>query len=245
MATFVSASRTSRGINRFLQSLTSADFERLRSNLEPIELVQGQPIYREDGPIDYLYFVDRGMISLVKTMKDGRTVEVSAVGIEGVLGWNAALGMKGALFDAVVQVPGAARRIDSAALRQAVEKSDTLRGRLQNYGEYAVCELAQTAACNRLHSLEERCCRWLLIAHDSARSDTFSVTQEFLSMMLGVQRTAVSIAANILQKAGFIRYSRGRLTVTDRAGLEAGACECYDTIRDRLAFLYSTPTRKS
>jgi len=227
--------------NRFVLVLPSSEFEQVRPSLEHVELARGQTIYREDGPVDYLYFVNRGLISLIKTMRDGRTVEIGAIGVEGVAGWNAALGMQGALFDAVVQVPGEALRVESRRLRRQIEALPMLRTLFWRYADFAVKELAQHAACNRLHSLEERCCRWLLIAHDSARSDAFPMTHEFLSMMLGVQRTAVSIAANVLQKAEFIHYTRGRVTVTNRSGLEAMACECYQAVRDRLEHVYAVP----
>jgi CRP-like cAMP-binding protein len=172
-------------------------------------------------------------------MSDGRTVEIGAVGREGMLGWNAALGMKHALLDAMVQVPGEALRVDTAVFQKAVQESPALRDLTQRFAEHALADIAQTAACNRLHSLEERCCRWLLIAHDSARSDKFSLTHEFLAMMLGVQRTAVSIAASLLRRAGFIEYSRGTVTVTDRRGLEGMSCECYKSIQERLIHLYA------
>lgn len=234
-----SSREASRSANRFLQSLRPADYALLQPYLSDVELVRGQSIYRQDKRIEFVYFVERGIISLVKTMEDGRTVEICAVGIESVLGWSSVLGIKGSLFDAVVQVPGEAKRIPADVFRKITEGHEPLRRRVPAYAAYTVSELAQTAACNRLHSLEERCCRWLLIAHDSARADTFLLTHEFLAMMLGVQRTAVSIAASILQKAGLIRYSRGRITITDRAGLEAMACECYGAIQDRQALLYA------
>jgi CRP-like cAMP-binding protein len=120
-----------------------------------------------------------------------------------------------------------------------MEKDPAVNKLLQGYMHVAEQQLAQTAACNRLHTLEQRCCRWLLTAHDSVRSDTFPLTHEFLAMMLGVQRPGVSITAAILQKAGFIHYTRGRVTITDRAGLEASACECYDVIRDQFDRLFS------
>jgi CRP-like cAMP-binding protein len=187
-----------------------------------------------------LYFVDRGIISLVKTMHDGRTVEIGAIGIEGVSDSNALFGIDAAVLESIVQVPGSALRVRQRVLRRQVEESPSLRNLLMRHAHFAVNQLAQTAACNRLHSLEERCCRWLLIAHDSARADSFLLTQEFLAMMLGVQRTGVSLTASILQKAGLIHYSRGRVTVTDRSGLEAAACECYGTMRAEIDRIFSS-----
>ncbi len=175
-------------------------------------------------------------------MQDGRTVEIGAVGIEGVTGSNALFGINYAMLESIVQVPGTALRISRDILRGEMAKNETLRDILQRYAHFAVSEIAQTAACNRLHSLEERCCRWLLIAHDSARSDTFPLTQEFLALMLGTQRSGLSVIASILQNAGFIRYARGRLTIMDRAGLEATTCECYRTIQAQLDQVFA-PSR--
>ena len=169
-------------------------------------------------------------------MRDGRTVEVGAIGIEGIAGIQGLLGIDSAT-ECIVQVPGAALCGNPDALRSEVGRNRNLAVLFQSYYHLIISQIAQTAACNRLHSLEQRCCRWLLIAHDSARSDSFPLTHEFLSMMLGVQRASVSIAAKTLQEAGLIRYFRGQMTITDRTGLEATACECFDTIRrltDRL-----------
>ena len=124
-----------------------------------------------------------------------------------------------------------------------MNEDDVLRTALQNYARFAIRQIVQTAACNRLHSLEERCCRWLLIAHDSALADTFPLTHEFLAMMLGSQRSGVSIAASFLQKAGLISYKHGRIMITDRAGLEDAACECYSSIRSELDRLLSARPR--
>lgn len=226
--------------NRILLALPQPVFDHIRPELELVDLVRGQIVYHVDAPINHVYFVDRGLISLVKTMRDGRMVEVGAIGIEGVTGSNALFGMEAAILESIVQVPGTAFRIGSAIMREHMARHEALRGIIRDYARFAVAQLAQTAACNRLHSLEERCCRWLLIAHDSARSDSFRLTHEFLAMMLGVQRSGLSLTASILQKAGFIRYSHGVVTVTDRPGLEATACECYASIQVHLDRLFAT-----
>lgn len=174
-------------------------------------------------------------------MLDGRTVEIGAVGNEGIAGASALLGIERAILESVVQVPGTAFRLGCHVVREEMERSVPLRKLVQKYAHFAVAQIAQTAACNRLHSMEERCCRWLLIAHDSARSDTFPLTHEFLAMMLGVQRSGVSLTASILQKAGFIRYDRGRVTIVDRSGLEATACECYAEVQAMAGQLLGTP----
>jgi CRP-like cAMP-binding protein len=186
-----------------------------------------------------LYFLNSGLVSLIKMMSDGRTVEIGAIGIEGVTDPNAAFGvLDAALMEAVVQIPGTALRISRDALRDQLEKDAALRSVLQRYLQFFVQQIVQSAACNRLHSLEERCCRWLLVAHDSARSDTFPLTHEFLAMILGVQRASVSIAAKNLQRAGLIKYTRGNVTVTNRKELEESACECYAVLRRQLQVLF-------
>ena len=188
-------------------------------------------------PIKKLYFVNRGLISLVHSMRDGRTVEVGTIGVEGLAGFPALFGIGRATLECVVQVPGNALCASLDMLQSEAGRSRNFVPLLHRYYHLVVAQIAQTAACNRLHSLEQRCCRWLLIAHDSARTDTVPLTHEFLAMMLGVQRAGVSLAAKALQRAGHISYVRGHMTITDRAGLEAATCECYDTIRqmtDRL-----------
>jgi CRP-like cAMP-binding protein len=224
-------------VNRILLALPRATLQRIRHHLEPVLLERGRIIHRPDGPIKKVFFVNRGLISLVRTMRDGRTVEVGTVGIEGVAGFPALLGIASATFEGIVQVPGTALCGSHDILRFEAGRSRTFTDLIRRYYHLVIGQVAQTAACNRLHTLEERCCRWLLIAHDSARSDSFPITHDFLAMMLGVQRAGVSIAAKALQQAGLIYYVRGHLTVADRTGLEAAACECYDVIRqltDRL-----------
>jgi CRP-like cAMP-binding protein len=230
--------------NRLLLSLPSATLKRLVPALTRVKTTRGQVIDHLDGSIANLYFINQGLVSLVKTMRDGRTVEIEAVGIEGVTDPSSLFGLEAALAESIVQIPGDAYRIKRDVLAREVDRDDALRNVLQNYVRLAISRIMQTAACNRLHSLEERCCRWLLISHDSARSDTFPLTHEFLAMMLGAQRAGVSIAASFLQKAGYIRYTRGRITITDRPGLENAACECYSTIRNQLDRLFGPPKRQ-
>jgi len=229
--------------NRILLAVPQDAYENLRPHLELVDLVRGEIVYHVDEPVNHIYFVDRGLISLVKSMQDGRTVEVGAVGIEGFSGCFALLSSEPAIFEALVQIPGTAFRIGSDVIRKEMAKSVALRDLVQRYLHFCLGQLAQSAACNRLHTLEERCCRWLLIAHDNARSDSFQLTHEFLAMMLGVQRTGVSLTAKILQRAGLIGYSRGRVTIVDRPGLEATACECYVAIHSQLDRLFGAPKR--
>ena len=215
--------------NRLLLSLCPKTLERLRPDLELVPLRRGQVIDR----------VNRGLVSLVKTMRDGRSVEIGAVGIEGVTDPSALFGIEMAIVETIVQVPGTALRIPVAALLSEMASDHDFRCMIKKYIRFAISEIAQTAACNRLHTLEERCCRWLLIAYDSAMSDNFPLTHEFLAMMLGAQRAGVSVAAGALQRAGYIRYSRGQVTITNRTGLERGACECYASVRAELNRLFA------
>jgi CRP-like cAMP-binding protein len=229
--------------NRILHSLPRTVLNRVRAHLEPMQLPRGQLISRIGSPVQHVYFINRGIVSLIKTMRDGRTAEVGAVGIEGVVDFSALFGFDRALLDAIVQVPGSAFRMSRQTLRSEMSHSPALRDLLQHYLQWAISQLAQTAACNRLHGLEERCCRWLLVAHDSARADSFNLTHEFLALMLGAQRAGVTLTAGILRKAGLIDYTRGQLTIVDRPGLEATTCECYATIHSQLDELFGRPRR--
>ena len=226
--------------NRLLLALPPSVYDRLRPLLPTVELERHQAIHNFNRPITHVYFVERGLVSLVKTMQDGRMIEVGAVGIEGMVGANTILGMRSAVFDCIVHIPGTARRMALDALRAEMSRSTALRDLMLRYAHFRLSQLAQLAACNRLHTLEQRCCRWLLMAHDSAQSDTFPITQEFLAMMLGVQRTGVTSATLSLQKAGLIRNWRGRVTIVNRRGLEATTCECYAALRRELDNLFVT-----
>jgi CRP-like cAMP-binding protein len=201
--------------------------DQLRPKMDLVRLSQRQVIYHVDDFISHLYFVERGLISLIKIMQDGRTIEIGLIGIEGMLCPSAVLGLNTALFDTIVQIPGSALRLQRSLFLKHATKNEMAHELIQHYMAFAIREFAQTAACNRLHPMEQRCCRWLLIAHDSARADTFPLTHEFLAMMLGVQRAGVSITASMLQRAGLIRYTRGSVTIVNRAELEKAACECY------------------
>jgi CRP-like cAMP-binding protein len=230
--------------SRLLLSLPKASFDRIWPALELHDAAKGDVVTRVDRPIEYIYFVNRGLISLVKTMQDGRTVEISAVGTEGVTDPHAVFGSDKAALDSIIQIPGTVFRVRREAVRCLAAEDAGLRAVLENYGRFFMSQLAQTAACNRLHSLEERCCRWLLMAHDSALSDAFPLTHEFLAMMLGVQRAGVSIAARALQQAGLIDYRRGMVTITDRAGLEDTACECYGVMQAELDKLFGASGKR-
>lgn len=223
--------------NRMLSSIPADALERLRPHLEPVTLSNGQVLSRVGETVDFFYFAEQGLISRVKPMRDGRVIEVGAFGTRGMTTPHALLEVDRAVLDNIVLIPGTAHRIAREHLMREVERSAPLRNMIRNYAHYSLEQLAQTAACNALHSIEQRCCRWLLVAHDNACGDTFELTQELLSLMLGVQRTGVSTIAHQLKEAGLIDYSRGQMTIRNRQGIEETACECYQEMRlgvDRL-----------
>jgi CRP-like cAMP-binding protein len=217
--------------NRLLLAMAPDRLDQLIEHLEPVPLAVGQVLGRAQEPLQRLYFVNRGFVSMVKTMRDGRCVEVGGVGIEGLTASRAVLGVRTAVLDWIVQIPGDAFAVRCEVLEREVEAAPGFLRLLINYMQSALGQIVQTAACNRLHSLEERCCRWMLVASDNALADRFVLTHEFLAAMLGLQRPTVSAAASALRSAGLIDYARGVVTIRDRAALEARACECYAEAR--------------
>lgn len=223
--------------NRLLAALPPEDFARLRPDLQRVELPFNHTFFPADGAVDALLFLESGMASMLATLGDGEQVEVGVVGREGAIGLPLVFGDDRSLVEAMVQQEGTALRIGAEALRAAMEESAALRSLLLRYALAFQAQITLTAACNARHAIEQRLARWLLIAHDRAEADEFPMTHEFLSLMLGVRRPGVSLAASVLQKAGLIRYSRGRMAVTDRPGLEDVSCECYHTVRREYARL--------
>jgi len=214
--------------NRLLGLLPGRDYKRLRPHLKHVSLAYRQSLYRAHKPVEYVYFIESGVGSLVNTMANGDASEVGTIGNEGVVGLPLLLGDDRAPTSVYIQVPGAGLRMEAARFNRELEKSASMRAVMHLYVHAFFNQVAQSAACNQFHSLEQRCCRWLLMTHDRMQSDEFLLTQEFLAMMLGVQRTGVSFAAGVLQRAGLIVYTRGKVTMLDRAGLLHRACECYE-----------------
>ena len=223
--------------NGLLAALPPEDLARLRPRLEAIELPFGRTLYPADGIVEAVLFIETGMVCLLATLEDGEQVEVGVAGRDGLIGLPLVFGDDRSLVEARVQMEGTALRMDAAALRDAMGASPALRGLLLRYTLAFQAQVTMTAACNARHAIEHRLARWLLIAHDRAGADEFPMTHEFVSMMLGVRRPGVSLAAGVLQKAGLIRYARGRMLVADRPGLEAASCECYHTVRHEFARL--------
>ncbi|KLK93028.1 Crp/Fnr family transcriptional regulator [Microvirga vignae] len=217
--------------NRLLAALKPEDFALLEPHLELVELARGQVLYDTGEAISYAYFPNDTVVSLVNVLEDGQTAEVSVFGREGVLGLLSAQVTQEAFGRYVVQMPGTASRIPVDFLNEVRNACPALRRLIMSYGEALLAQAFQRVACNAVHSVEARCCRWILRLQDRVGRDTLLLTHEFLAEMLGVQRPTVSVVLRTLQAAGLIQQSRGSITVTNRAGLEDSTCECYGRIR--------------
>jgi len=227
--------------NRLIEALAvlaPSDAGWVATQIEPVELDIGQLIARAGEPFRHVYFPETAVLSIISRMADGTAVEVGTVGNEGMAGVGVFLGADVSVNETVAQIPGTAGRIESTRFVDGAATRPELRRLLNRYTEAYLTQVAQTAACNRLHGIEARCARWLLMTHDRVgEAERFPLTQEYLAIMLGVRRGGVSLAAGTLRDAGLIRYSRGAIRVVDRAGLETAACECYGIVRrhfDRL-----------
>ena len=226
--------------NAILAALPAEELGLLRRELEPVELTFGMVVSEPDRPMEHVWFPHSGVLSIISEMMDGSSVEVATVGREALLGLPLILGAQAMAYRTFAQVPGEAERIPAAAFTALLPRLPALNRLILRYALALVTQIAQGSACNRLHPVEQRCARWLLMTHDRVDGDIFPLTQEFLSQMLGVTRPSVSIASGMLQKAGLIRYARGVVTVTSRPGLEEASCECYRVIRDEFRRLVGT-----
>jgi CRP-like cAMP-binding protein len=226
--------------NRLLGLLTRGDYARLRPHLQSVSLEYRKSLYHANVRIGFVWFIETGVGSLVNTMANGDSAEVGTIGNEGMVGLPLLLGDHQAPTSVYIQVPGVGLRMTAALFARELARSASMRKVMLRYAHAFFNQVAQSAACNQFHSLRQRCCRWLLMTHDRMQSDEFLLTQEFLAMMLGVQRTGVTAAASALQRAGLIRYTRGNVTIVDRAGLEREACECYGISKREFDRLLST-----
>jgi CRP-like cAMP-binding protein len=218
--------------NRLLAALPAEVYQRLLPHLEVVDLPVEQVIHGYNEPAEYIYFPQQGIVSLVSIMANGATVEVGLVGKEGMVGMQALLGGNTMPNQAFAQIPGQATRIRTEHLQVEFDRGGALQKLLLRYVQALYTQVSQTAACNRLHTIEARLARWLLLVRYSLEADEILLTQEYISQMLGTRRAGVTEAASDLQKAGLIRYRRGRITILDPADLEAVACECYQVVRD-------------
>jgi len=218
--------------NRLLAALPKKDYQRLLPELEQFPLVFGDILFEPGDTISDVYFPDSGIISLLSKVESQKLLEVGIVGNEGVAGLPAVLGVPVSLNRGLVQSPGTAMRMKAAVLQKEFRQDGALQKLMHRYLHSLLTQISQSAVCYRFHMVDARLARWLLMTHDRVGSDDFRLTQEFLSNMLGVRREAVSKAAGALQKRGFVNYSRGRITILSREGLEATACQCYRVIKD-------------
>jgi hypothetical protein len=202
-----------------------------------VDLHFGAILCEAEAPMRHAYFPLAGFISLVMPVDDYPPLEMGMIGNEGMLGATLALGVDAVPLRGVVQGSGTALRLGTASLRREMRASPALLRTLNRYVYVSMSQLAQVAACTRFHEIEARLARWLLMTHDRAHADQFHLTHEFLSDMLGVRRSGITVAAGALQRRGLLRYRRGDITVLDRHGLEAAACECYEALKDDYARL--------
>jgi CRP-like cAMP-binding protein len=227
------------GRNKLLAALPRREQDRLLPHLGPVALSFEETLYEPDGPIRHVYFPTGGVISLLLALEDGSVAEVGRVGNEGMVGLPVFLGLPTSHTRAFVQLPGEALRMKAQVFRQQARQGGPLCGLLLRYTQALLRNSEQLTACNSRHPIEQRLCRWLLITHDRVQADQFEVTQAFLSQMLGVHRQSVTVAASNLQKAGLIRYRRGKLAVLDRRGLEAASCGCYQAVARELEKVFA------
>jgi CRP-like cAMP-binding protein len=217
--------------NRILASLPRKDYARILPDLAPITLESGQILYEPGSVMKCAYFLETAIVSILFLAENGTSIEVSSVGMEGVVGVPMVLKSHASPYRIVVQVPGTASRMKADVLQKEFDSCGALHKSLLRYVHTLIVQLSQSSVCNRFHTIRERLCRWLLVSHDRAGSNELKSTQESLAQMLGVNRGSASEAASALQKEGLIRYRRGRIAVLNRSGLEAAACECIHVLR--------------
>jgi CRP-like cAMP-binding protein len=220
--------------NRLLSRLGPEDLAELFEHLEPVNLPKKQVLYEVGAPLEHVYFIEEGLASVLTTMEDGGSSEVGMVGPEGLIGVSALLGGRVSAQHVVMQLPGRGHHIAAKRCKSVFDASPRVRQVVLRFIEDLLNLSSQTAGCNRLHSVEQRSARWLLMASDRIGANLLPLTQELLAAMLGVRRSGVSEAMSELQRSGLIRYRRGQITIIDRAGLEDIACECYRLDKQRV-----------
>jgi CRP-like cAMP-binding protein len=217
-------------LNHLLSSISAEEYARLVPHLQTVRLDLGSVMEGTPGECGFAYFPTTSVVSLICEMADGATAEVALTGNDGMLGISLFLGGNTTTNRAVVGISGEAKRMDARILKDQFTRGGTFQRVLLRYTEALIAQISLTAACNRMHTLEKRLCRWLLLIHDRATSNEFVMTQEFIANMLGGRRETVTVAAGRLQDAGLIQYTRGHLTIVDRFGLENTVCECYRAV---------------
>ena len=223
--------------NRLLGALPEAEYQRWRARLEPVELPLGTVLYESGSTLEHVYFPTTAIVSLLYVMENGASAEIAVVGNEGIVGVSLFMGGESTPSRAVVQSAGHGVRLEAKAMKDEFNRSGPVLHLLLRYTQALITQMAQTAVCNRHHSLDQQLCRWLLLSLDRLQGNELVMTQELIANMLGVRREGVTEGALKLQKAGLIRYARGHISVLDRPGLEARSCECYAVVKkeyDRL-----------
>ena len=229
--------------NLLLCALPPAECGRLLPDLQPVTFSLGQILCEPGERIHYCYFPTNAVVSLPYTMQDGSTAEMGLVGNEGVLGVAVFLGGESTCSRALVAVAGDAFRLPTKRVQEEFAHGGPLQHLLLRYTQALITQVSQTAVCNRLHSVEQRLCRWLLLCHDRKNRSELLMTQELIANMLGGRRESVTVAAGHLQDAGLIHYCRGRISILDRNGLESNACECYRVVEDECDRLFDRKRR--
>jgi CRP-like cAMP-binding protein len=223
--------------NRLLAALPDTEWQRWEPLLEWVDLTLGQVMYESGRSLSHVYFPTTAIVSLLYVMEDGSSAEIAVVGNEGVVGISLFMGGESTTSRAVVQSAGQGFRLKSATMKQEFNRGGPVMHLLLRYTQALITQMAQTAVCNRHHSLDQQLCRWLLLSLDRLEGSELVMTQELIANMLGVRREGVTESALKLQKLGLIRYARGRISVLDRTGLEARTCECYEVVRKEYARL--------
>jgi CRP-like cAMP-binding protein len=230
--------------NHFLAGLHRDDYDLLMKEAKVVPLKLHRRVVLQDEPVNAVYFPLTCMFSLLVTSEGQPTMELATIGNEGLIGAVEVLQKRGSMGLGLIQIPGDAIRVGATAFRKAIDGRPHFRELIYQQLYALMRQILYGAACNRIHSMEKRCARWLLMTHDRAGQDTFPLTQEFLSHMLGVRRATVNVAIGTLKKAGFVRYVRGKITMVDRPGLESASCTCYQAIVDVYSALLS-PSKAS
>ena len=220
--------------NQLLAALLEADFQRLLPHLESVDLPLGMVVFESGDKLQHLYFPACGIVSLLYAMESGASTEIAVIGNEGVVGIALFMGGESTPSRAVVQSVGQGFRMKASVLKTEFERGGRLQYLLLRYTQALIAQMTQTAVCNRHHSVDQQLCRWLLLSLDRLPGNELKMTQELIANMLGVRREGVTEAAGKLQEAGLIRYSRGRITVLDRARLEQRVCECYSVVKKEM-----------
>jgi len=225
--------------NHLLAALPAAEFERLAPRLELVPMLLGETLYEPGGQLSHVYFPTTAIVSLLYVMESGLSAEIAGVGNEGVLGISLFMGGDTTPSSAVVQTAGHGYRLQARLLKEEFNRAGLMQRLLLRYTQALVTQMFQTAACNRHHSIEQQLCRWLLLSLDRLPTNELVMTQELVANALGVRREGITEAAGKLQRAGVIRYRRGHISVLERSGLEAGACECYAVVKKEIGRLLS------